>query len=673
MRRAVASGAAACALGVAIAGAASAGTDYPAASWQPASTRNYAAATRPNSTPIESIVVHVTQGSFLAAVRWFQNPRADVSAHYVVRADDGAVAQTVPDRAIAWHAGNRQVNATSVGVEHEGFVSRCSGFTEPMYRSSARLAAFLAMRYGIPVDRRHVIGHSDVPDPRRPRSGGGADGHADPGRCWRWPHYLRLVKQFVAASPLNLPSLVIDDASDDGLLASGWRPTAGSKLRFGSSFLLAPAGSSAAATVSATLPTGSYAVYAWWPSARSRSRAVPLQIETATGPVDITVDQTRAGAQWNYLGTYPFENGELPRISVTPGPGGATVSDAFKFVPVRAAADSQFLDPTQAIALGAAGLLASRDGGVSWTNIAPPDIAAERLRATRFTDPSNGWLVVLGDGSALDLYQTADAGATWTRSPLPAPADLDARAPIAIERPDPLTAFIVVGRTDTGAFGERAALLATVDGGLSWKSRALPAPGRIRFSDPLNGWLAATAPANALFRTADGGKHWKPVTLPLPAGDDFAGMQPSLPIFDDALNGTVPATVIQGDRAQLALYATRDGGATWTLASTTATAVPVVGTNIAASALAASDWTAVLDQGRRRTTLAVTPGTPAAKQGASPLSAVGGKGFVALYQRVDATLEWAIVQRCSTLGGCSSSLVRSPDGGASWTVALALS
>ena len=36
----------------------------------------------------------------------------------------------------------------------------------------------------VPMDRTHVIGHSEVPDPNNPGLYGGSDHHTDPGPNW---------------------------------------------------------------------------------------------------------------------------------------------------------------------------------------------------------------------------------------------------------------------------------------------------------------------------------------------------------------------------------------------------------------------------------------------------------------------------------------------------------
>ncbi|GLW05922.1 hypothetical protein Misp01_10520 [Microtetraspora sp. NBRC 13810] len=158
-----------------------AAVDYPPARWVPANAANYAVSNRPASDAIDRIVIHVTQGSYAGAISWFQNPASQVSAHYVVRSSDGQITQMVREKDRAWHAGD--ANRRSVGIEHEGFVNDASWFTDAMYRSSAALTRDIADRYGIPKDRTHIVGHSQVP---------GAT-HTDPGPNWNWTTYMQYV------------------------------------------------------------------------------------------------------------------------------------------------------------------------------------------------------------------------------------------------------------------------------------------------------------------------------------------------------------------------------------------------------------------------------------------------------------------------------------------------
>ncbi|MFD3607978.1 peptidoglycan-binding protein [Streptomyces atroolivaceus] len=152
--------------------------DYPSALWVAANSANFATG---RTATVDKVVVHVTQGSYAGTISWFQNATSKVSTHYVVRSSDGQITQMVRDKDTAYHA--KSANASSLGIEHEGFVDDPSWFTDTMYRSSAALTKHLCDRYGIPKDRAHVIGHSEAP----------GNDHTDPGVNWNWTYYMQLV------------------------------------------------------------------------------------------------------------------------------------------------------------------------------------------------------------------------------------------------------------------------------------------------------------------------------------------------------------------------------------------------------------------------------------------------------------------------------------------------
>jgi hypothetical protein len=166
--------------------------DYRRAVWRPAYRGNYTNANR-GAKQIDRIVIHVVEGSYSAAINWFQDPRANASAHYVVDRK-GHEAQCVKNEDIAWHAGWWKTNKKSISIEHAGSIRNSRSFTNRMYRSSARLSAYLCRRFNIPVDRRHIIGHDEVPG--CPGRGGGVSCHTDPGRHWNWNKYIRLIKHY---------------------------------------------------------------------------------------------------------------------------------------------------------------------------------------------------------------------------------------------------------------------------------------------------------------------------------------------------------------------------------------------------------------------------------------------------------------------------------------------
>ncbi|MEV6737045.1 peptidoglycan recognition family protein [Streptomyces sp. NPDC051104] len=145
---------------------------------------------RPGSQRIRYIVIHDTEGQWDGVLKLIQDPTY-VSWNYTVRSTDGLIAQHVKAKDVAWHAGNWYVNAASVGIEHEGFLaSPDAWYTEAMYRSSARLVRYLARKYGIPLDRQHILGHDNVPGPTSSYIPGM---HTDPGPYWDWRHYFELL------------------------------------------------------------------------------------------------------------------------------------------------------------------------------------------------------------------------------------------------------------------------------------------------------------------------------------------------------------------------------------------------------------------------------------------------------------------------------------------------
>lgn len=168
--------------------------DYPlAVSFTPADSSNY---TANGIISYDYVVVHTMQGYYAGSISWFQNPVANVSAHYCMRSSDGEVTQMVRDDDRAWHVGNS--NSYALGIEHEGFVDDASWYTWETYLSSARLARWLCEEHQIPVDRDHIVGHVELPNQT----------HTDPGPNWNWDLYMALVHDVVPEGEVH--GVVVD-------------------------------------------------------------------------------------------------------------------------------------------------------------------------------------------------------------------------------------------------------------------------------------------------------------------------------------------------------------------------------------------------------------------------------------------------------------------------------
>jgi hypothetical protein len=152
---------------------------------------NYDLADRPgDGLSIRYVVVHDTEEGYDPTLAEFQDSHAYVSAHYVIRSSDGYVTQMVPTKDVAWHAGNWYVNTHAVGIENEGFaLDLANWFTPDLYRSLALLTRYQAQRFGLPLDRAHVIGHDQVPGPSSPYQAGM---HWDPGPYFDWARLMAL-------------------------------------------------------------------------------------------------------------------------------------------------------------------------------------------------------------------------------------------------------------------------------------------------------------------------------------------------------------------------------------------------------------------------------------------------------------------------------------------------
>lgn len=146
------------------------------------------------TVPVDQIVIHTTEGTLKSAISWFAIDHSKwgmgpSSAHYVV-GRDGSITGMVPEDRIAWHAGNRAVNARAIGIELEDTTPGAAGeFPAAMLGALVRLTAELVQRHKIPVQRSAwnapgIIGHEDVPNQT----------HEDPGPDFPWSEYLSRVR-----------------------------------------------------------------------------------------------------------------------------------------------------------------------------------------------------------------------------------------------------------------------------------------------------------------------------------------------------------------------------------------------------------------------------------------------------------------------------------------------
>ncbi|PQV63319.1 N-acetylmuramoyl-L-alanine amidase [Abditibacterium utsteinense] len=182
-------------------------TDYLGAIWVPAATGNFDPQNRPLSEPIDMVIVHDIEGPVSSAIRIFQDPKREVSAHYIV-GGDGRVWQMLREHNVGWHAGNRNINHRSIGIETEGYAYQPGWYNSQTYEAEAKLVRDITRRYGIPRDRTHIIGHSEVPNPKDPTKFGGVSGHTDPGPYWNWAAFMILVRNDARLAKAQIPATI---------------------------------------------------------------------------------------------------------------------------------------------------------------------------------------------------------------------------------------------------------------------------------------------------------------------------------------------------------------------------------------------------------------------------------------------------------------------------------
>jgi N-acetyl-anhydromuramyl-L-alanine amidase AmpD len=416
--------------------------DYRRAVWEPASVSNYTVSDR-GPGDVRKIVIHVAEGGFASTYQWFKNPSAQASAHYVV-SPAGEIAQMVPERDIAWHAGNWDVNVRSIGIEHAGYTNR-THFPDVQYRSSARLAGSIAARYLIPPDRHHVIGHNEVPDPFHRGEFGGADHHTDPGRTWNWPRYMA----YLRLASAQTWSGVADDG-DAGVVHSGrWAAVSGDSS-YGGTYLRTPSHRTDPVSYTVRLPhDDTYDVFARWPCTTQRATGVRVTIETAGGTVRRTVSQAHCG-EWRYLGSWPMTAGRAPRVLIgSHGANGAPVAaDAIRL--------DEATDPVPPVAVQAAATPALDGLSVTWP-ASQDDIGVGAYQLW-----VDGNRVYEGAGRSITVPEPCGTAHTISVRAVDLAGNRSTRRPIAASTlpcPNPVIDLQVTGTTQTSV------TLAWQDGG----------------------------------------------------------------------------------------------------------------------------------------------------------------------------------------------------------------
>jgi photosystem II stability/assembly factor-like uncharacterized protein len=236
------------------------------------------------------------------------------------------------------------------------------------------------------------------------------------------------------------------------------------------------------------------------------------------------------------------------------------------------------------------------DDGNNWKDIAPRDPASREIAGVFFLDASRGWVLLalkreppknnqepdafITDIRGFDLASTTNGGADWTIKRLDSlPEGVGWLAASEIFFLDPAHGWMNIA-SPVPHWGGAGVLLATTDGGNTWKQivevNGGGGYGPIRFTDPLNGWIAGGPGDQSLYATNDGGRHWREVPVPAPSAIsglfENVAAQYVLPWFKDGKHGFLSVEYSgegkSGDDISIqALFSTNDGGSVWRLES----------------------------------------------------------------------------------------------------------
>jgi photosystem II stability/assembly factor-like uncharacterized protein len=195
---------------------------------------------------------------------------------------------------------------------------------------------------------------------------------------------------------------------------------------------------------------------------------------------------------------HPLAGGAIqPRVSA--------VSDSYHL----AALD--FVNPTTGwvaatLDSGRFAVLRTSDAGESWTSQLT-GATDQRTVYLRFFDSRHGVLGLMGPRPA--LFRTADGGQTWLLRPMSPATYL-----LSMSFVDPDHGWLLF---HTGE------LTGTVDGGASWADLGVPVAAddqafRVQFIDREVGWLDSGSARPVAYKSVDGGVSWRTVPLPAPGG-----------------------------------------------------------------------------------------------------------------------------------------------------------
>lgn len=266
----------------------------------------------------------------------------------------------------------------------------------------------------------------------------------------------------------------------------------------------------------------------------------------------------------------PTTSPSLTPATPTPLAIDAPVIDTPNLVNIR------MMDEANGWGIGDNWILRTADGGNTWHDVSPHAATTFGYTVTfDFLDVLHAWILVPNPNDMLSgiLYRTGDGGATWNESPVPfgggALQFLDARQ------------GWMMASLGAGAGSMGVAVFQTADAGASWTQSYTNDPNAPGSAEtlPLSGLKDGIAPLSMqqawiggvvyspgtlyLYQTQDGGHSWKKSSAAAPPGYEQAELETTGPVLVSSKVSYLPVHISSQNGVVLAIYASHDSGASW--------------------------------------------------------------------------------------------------------------
>ena len=255
----------------------------------------------------------------------------------------------------------------------------------------------------------------------------------------------------------------------------------------------------------------------------------------------------------------------------TPPPLDAPVIQSPGLVAIR------MFDENNGWGIGDTAVLRTADGGVNWHDVSPIESDFGYTVTTEFIDHLHGWVLIPNPEDWLRgiLYRTSDGGAHWNESPAPFGGG-------ALQFVDNRRGWMMAS-LGAGAGSMAISVYQTADAGASWQRTYVNDPNQegaggslplgglkdgITALDMQRAWIGGVVyePGRTyLYQTADGGRAWEQAPVTAPDAYKLAEVQTSGPIFTSSQIAFLPVHFSSQFGVMLAVYVSRDGGASWLL------------------------------------------------------------------------------------------------------------